>query len=410
MELVTDSTVKKGYKQTEVGVIPEDWEVNELEQYYSYISYGFTNPMPTTKSGIFMITAKDIQDGKLNYKTARTTSEQAYSTFLTAKSKPKKNDLLLTKDGSLGRLAIVGDTKICINQSVAVIRPNDRVDSVFLKKLLESSFYQRVMLENAGGSTIKHIYITIVNSMPIGVPRSVTEQKAIAQVLSDTDSLIQSLEKKIEKKRLVKEGVMQELMQDNEDWDITTLGDICYVRDGTHQTPNYVSDGIPFYSVENVSKNDFQNTKYISNAEHQFLTKNWKIEKGDILMTRIGSVGVCKLIDWDVDASFYVSLGLLKVKKGYSSSFIAQYSNTESFKKEIALNSLIFAIPKKINLGKISDVKISIPNNLSEQTRIATILSDMDAELEALQQKLSKYKQLKQGLMQNLLTGKIRLV
>ena len=98
------------------------------------------------------------------------------------------------------------------------------------------------------------------------------------------------------------------------DWEVKTLGEIAVVRDGTHQTPTYVDYGVPFYSVESVTNNNFTNTKFITEEAHKILTKTFKIEKGDILMTRIGSIGDCKLIDWDVNASFYVSLALLKIK------------------------------------------------------------------------------------------------
>jgi type I restriction enzyme S subunit len=234
--------------------------------------------------------------------------------------------------------------------------------------------------------------------------------------LSDTDALIESLEQLITKKRHIKQGAMQELLTGKKrlpgfsgEWEVKRLADIAEVRDGTHQTPKYVESGVPFFSVENVTSGDFTNTKFISEAEHRFLTKSFKIEKGDILMTRIGSIGDCKLIDWDVDASFYVSLALLKIRKGYSPSFMCHYSNSALFKKEVDLNSLQSAIPRKINLGPISNVKVEIPKDLTEQTAIATILSDMDTEITTLETKLAKTRQLKQGMMHNLLTGKIRL-
>jgi type I restriction enzyme S subunit len=203
---------KPGYKMTEVGVIPEDWETADLEAFTSFISYGFTNPMPTVESGIYMITAKDINCGKIQFDSARLTTEDAFRIRLSAKSKPKAGDLLLTKDGTLGRLALVDERVICINQSVAVLRPNFKVNPLFLKTLLEAPLYQEKMLENAGGSTIKHIYITIVNRMKVAVPRSKTEQEAIAGALSDADALIESLERLIEKKRRIKQGAMQELL------------------------------------------------------------------------------------------------------------------------------------------------------------------------------------------------------
>jgi hypothetical protein len=98
------------------------------------------------------------------------------------------------------------------------------------------------------------------------------------------------------------------------DWQVKRLGELATIRDGTHQTPRYVESGIPFYSVEHVTSGDFSNTKFISEEEHRFLTRSVRIEKGDILMTRIGSIGDCKLVDWDVEASFYVSLALLKIR------------------------------------------------------------------------------------------------
>ncbi|WPN30866.1 restriction endonuclease subunit S [Pseudomonas sp. P5_109] len=191
------------------------------------------------------------------------------------------------------------------------------------------------------------------------------------------------------------------------DWDVKRLGDLATVRDGTHQTPKYVASGVPFFSVEHVTSGDFANTKFISEKEHRFLTRSFKIEKGDILMTRIGSIGDCKLIDWDVRASFYVSLALLKVH-GASAAFVAQYSNSAVFKKEIELHSLQSAIPKKINLGPISDVKISVPP-LPEQHAIATALGDVDALLGALERLIAKKRDLKQAAMQQLLTGQTRL-
>ncbi len=225
--------VRPGYKLTEVGVIPEDWECQKLEAYFSLISYGFTNPMPVVEHGVYMVTAADINEGRIQLETARRTSEAAYRTLLTAKSKPKKNDILLTKDGSLGRLALVGDETICINQSVAVIRPNEKVEPNFLKLLLESSRYQRRMLDDAGGSTIKHIYITIVNLMLVGLPSNRVEQRAIATALSDVDALLDGLDQLIAKKRDLKQAAMQQLLTGQTrlpgfsgEWEVKRLGEL----------------------------------------------------------------------------------------------------------------------------------------------------------------------------------------
>jgi type I restriction enzyme, S subunit len=189
------------------------------------------------------------------------------------------------------------------------------------------------------------------------------------------------------------------------DWEVKSLGDIFTIRDGTHQTPIYVNNGVPFYSVESITNNDFINTKFISLEAHGLLTKNWKLEKNDILMTRIGSVGVCRLIDWEVDASFYVSLAVLKSKTDINALFIAKYSESTNFKHQIELNSLQYAIPKKINLGNIALVKISLPT-LPEQTAIAKVLTDMDDLITNLTELIAKKRLIKVGAMQVLLTPK----
>ena len=199
----------------------------------------------------------------------------------------------------------------------------------------------------------------------------------------------------------------EQCTMNNVQWKKVKLGEVVNVFDGTHQTPYYVETGIPFYSVENVTANDFEHTKYITEEEHLFLTQEHKIEKGDILMTRIGSIGVCKYVNWDVNASFYVSLALLKIKEGFDAEDLVQYSQIEAFKKSILHESLTFAYPQKINLGDINNVEIAVPYkndkpDLVEQRRIAAILSGIDAKIAAEEKVLEKYEKVKKGLMERL--------
>ncbi|WP_425429223.1 restriction endonuclease subunit S [Ectothiorhodospira marina] len=193
-----------------------------------------------------------------------------------------------------------------------------------------------------------------------------------------------------------------------EEWELVTVGDLATVRDGTHQTPKYVPIGIPFYSVEHVTSRNFSNTKFIAEEEHKHLTRSFKIERGDVLMTRIGSIGECVLVDWDVEASFYVSLALLKIS-GADAAYVVAYSESSAFKKEVDLQSLPSATPKKINLGPISHIRLALPKSQEEQRAIATALSDVDALLEALDRLIAKKRDIKQATMQQLLTGQTRL-
>lgn len=190
-----------------------------------------------------------------------------------------------------------------------------------------------------------------------------------------------------------------------EDWSVSNLGSLAVIKDGTHQTPNYVDFGIPFYSVEHVTSGNFTDTKYISEEEHQFLTKRFRIEFGDVLMTRIGSIGDCKLVDWKPNASFYVSLALLKFNNKQLAKYFVSFSRSNLFKNELDQNSLLHAVPKKINLGKITNLRILIPTN-KEVDLISESLFDADAYITSLEKLIEKKRQIKQGAMQELLKPK----
>lgn len=389
--------VREGYKKTEVGVIPHDWTSLKVEECVS-IKTGNKNTEDKISNGVFPFYVRSQQVERIN----------SFSFDCEA--------VLTAGDGvGTGKVFHYINGKFDAHQRVYVMSDFKYITGKYFHSYFSNFFYDEVCKYTAK-SSVDSVRRDMIAKMLIPIP-SLPEQHAIATALSDIDGLISSLTKLIDKKNNIKQGVMQELLTGNRrlkgfncSWGIKTLGEICEIKDGTHQTPNYVYSGIPFYSVENVTQDEFENTKFISEDEHKILTKSFKIEKGDILMTRIGSIGVCKYIDWDVDASFYVSLALLKVKNGFNGRFICQYTNADRFKKEIELHSLQSAIPKKINLGKISNIRLFIPESEEEQGAIANVLNDMDLEIEKLQNKLNKYKVIKQGMMQELLTGRIRLI
>lgn len=156
--------------QAWASALPTVWPIAPLGHCLMRVTYGFTNPMPTVDDGPYLLTANDIGDGAIQYSTARRTSEQAYLTEITDKSRPRAGDVLVTKDGSLGRIAQADGTRACINQSVALLRPSKLIDSQYLVAVLQSAPYQQLMAFQAGGTTIKHIYITRIVKMPIPRP------------------------------------------------------------------------------------------------------------------------------------------------------------------------------------------------------------------------------------------------
>ena len=431
--------VPEGYKLTEVGVIPEDWNIEPLENFTSFISYGFTNPMPTTSSGPFMVTARDINSGRILYEKARKTSESAYFSLLSTKSRPKLNDILLTKDGTLGRLALVDREGICINQSVALLRPNERIDPLYFKKLLESPTFQKKMIEDAGGSTIKHIYITIVNKMAICVPVLKKEQMAIAKVLADTDVLINSLEKLIAKKCSIKTATMQQLLTGKkrlppfdanhkgykqtelgaipEDWEVFELGSITK-KVGSGKTPKggasvYVERGIPLVRSQNVGWGHLKlnDVVYIAAETHETFLGS-ELRHGDVLLNITGaSIGRCAVANNDVvNGNVNQHVCIIRVSlEQFNPQIIASLILSEIGQNQID-SFQAGGNREGLNFAQVKLLKFPVTTNTKEQSAIAAVLSDMDLEIDELEQCLDKTKKLKQGMMQELLTGKTRFV
>ena len=193
----------------------------------------------------------------------------------------------------------------------------------------------------------------------------------------------------------------------NKQWEKNVLSAVTKIYDGTHQTPKYVKEGIPFYSVEHVTSNNFENTKFISHEVFVKENKRVQLEKNDILLTRIGSVGECRLIDWDLKASFYVSLALIKHNSFINSSYLSQYIKSPVFQKEIWKRMLHIAFPKKINLGEIGKCNVS-HTSLEEQKKIAEFLSAVDKKIELLRKNKELMSQYKKGIMQKIFSQEIR--
>ena len=331
--------MKSGYKMTEVGVIPEDWEVCELRNHLvlltDYDANGSfadmaSNVVTTTGNGYaWYVRATDLEQ-QSSLSEVKYVDEKSYR-FL-RKSTLYGGEVLLAKRGEIGKVYYfqMKTKRATLAPNLYLLKLKDTINSYFLFSLFKSTFGQNLLKSINASTSLGAIYKDDVKGLNILIP-PFEEQASIATALSDVDSLISALTKKIEKKKAIKQGLMQQLLTGkkrlpgfNDKWKSMLLGDIAEVKDGTHQTPQYVkSGGKPFYSVENVTADDFKNVKHISLEEHKALTSNYRIEKGDVLMTRIGSIGCCKYVDWDVDASFYVSLALLKINEKYDSKFIS---------------------------------------------------------------------------------------
>ena len=419
--------IETRFKQTEVGLIPVEWDIKQLSTLFRFISNNTISRENLVNQGEIM----NVHYGDILIKYGSILDiERNEVPFIDNKVLRKCRINEFAKDGDVFIADTAEDDLVCkatelynIKRKKLVsglhtiwLRPNTFFQPKYLGYFFNSAFYHNQILPLIQGTKVSSVSKRAIKDTWISIPR-IEEQQKIASALTSIDNLLLSLDKLIEKKKLIKQGALQELVTGKKrlsgfkgEWKSANLGELCIIKDGTHQTPNYVENGIPFYSVENVTNNNFKSVKNITVKDHQLLTKNYQIEKGDVLMTRIGSIGVCKYIDWDVKASFYVSLALLKFKEKSLAKFFVFYSQTEDFIKDIESKSLQYATPKKINLGNISLVKIKIPFSTDEQKAIASVLTSMEKEIESLEAKKDKYISIKKGMMQQLLTGKVRLI
>ena len=190
-------------------------------------------------------------------------------------------------------------------------------------------------------------------------------------------------------------------------WKKEILKDIAIVFDGQHTTPKYVDYGIPFYSVENIVSGE--PVKYISKEEYKINTKKNKPLKGDILISRIGTLCKNIIATWEGNYAIYVTLALIRSKvRDVSNKFLHQFFQTHMYNKDFFSKSLLIAYPQKINMEDLEKTSVLIPP-IKEQEKIVDILELWDKAIETTKKLIEQKKLQKKYLMQKLLTGKIRL-
>lgn len=324
-----------------------------------------------------------------------------------------KEDVLMTRTGNTG-IVVTGVEGVFHNNFFLMDFDRNQIDKQFLVYYLHTTRVQHLILTKAGASTIPDLNHKDFYSIEFPLA-PLLEQQKIAKILSTWDKAISTTETLIDNSKQLKKALMQQLLTGKKRFagfeveckDIP-LGYLTKIYDGTHNTPTYVDSGIPFYSVEHLTRDDFTRTKFITIEVYEKENKRVKLETNDILMTRIGDIGTAKCLNWDVKASFYVSLALIKGNQAFDSVYLTYYINSQQFQNELWQRTIHVAFPKKINLGEISNCLIKLPS-IEEQQKIASVLTNADKEIELLKNQLADLKQEKKALMQQLLTGKRRV-
>lgn len=417
--------MKSGYKMTEVGVIPEDWEVCELRNHLvlltDYDANGSfadmaSNVVTTTGNGYaWYVRATDLEQ-QSSLSEVKYVDEKSYR-FL-RKSTLYGGEVLLAKRGEIGNVYYfqMKTKRATLAPNLYLLKLKDTINSYFLFSLFKSTFGQNLLKSINASTSLGAIYKDDVKGLNILIP-PFEEQASIATALSDVDSLISALTKKIEKKKAIKQGLMQQLLTGKkrlpgfgEKWVEIELGQHSIMNSGgtpSTANPEYYGGKIPFLSINDITKAG----KFIYETEKTITEEGLKnssarlFKKGTIMYAMYASVGKCAITKIRISCSQAI-LGI-NVDSTLDADFLYYY--LVSIQDDV-LNYGQTGTQTNLSKQIISSFILNVPSSKAEQTAIANILSDCDSEIAALEEKRDKYKEIKQGMMQQLLTGKIRLI
>ena len=420
--MISNNNIPQGYKQTEFGYIPLDWNICTFKDVLSTFSSGATpyRGIPEYYKG----EVRWISSGELNYNhiydTLEHISKQAVKNTNLRVHQPDTFLIAITgleAEGTRGRCAIVAAPSTT-NQSCLAINGTDKMCVEYLFWFY-SMWGEYLAFKYSQGTKQQSFTAEIVKKLPIYCPSNIAEQKAIATALSDVDALITALDKKIAKKKLIKQGAMQQLLTGKkrlpgftEEWVEIKLGDIGNLLNGySFKSEKYnVSGKFKVVTIANVKngKLDTNDCNRVLDIPSD-LQEHQRLKVGDILISMTGNVGrVCMVNTNGCLQNQRVGLFSLLDNFHFDKNFIYTIINSKDFETEM-IDSGQGAAQSNINKKDIEGYTFYSPINFKEQQSIATILSDMDKEISDLESKCDKYRLIKQGMMQKLLTGQIRL-
>lgn len=372
---------------------------------------GLTTAEYLNTGDYFLVTGTDFLNGFIDWNNCVHVEKERYDQDKYIQL--QVDDILVTKDGTIGKVAIVDKIvkPTTLNSGVFVIRPFGKsFYAKYLFYILRSGHFADFLSKLTAGSTINHLYQKDFVRYTFPAPPNLEEQRLIADILSDTDILIQNLKTLVVKKKGIKQGAMQELLTGKkrlkgftDKWEIKTIGDIGNVkmckRIFSYQTKD--EGEVPFYKIGTFGKE--ANSYITKRLFNEFKNKYSYPKSGDILISASGTIG--RTVVYDGETAYYQDSNIVWIANDESlvtNNFLYYIYKSIEFKTE---GSAI----KRLYNNLLLSISFFCPS-LPEQKAIAQILSDMDSEIEALEIQLQKTQNLKQGMMQELLTGKIRLV
>lgn len=422
---MSSEDIKPGYKRTELGVIPEDWRAETFEKITTHIGDGLHGtPIYSLNGDYFFVNGNNLSGGKVVVTGETKTVD--YAEFDKYRKPLNKRSILLSINGTIGNLALFNDEKILLGKSVAFINIRQGICIKFIYYALQTDFLRNQFLDGLTGSTINNLSLTIIRNTSVPLPSTEAEQRAISTALSDMDALLFKLDQLIAKKRDLKQATMQQLLTGqirlpgfSGDWEIKRLGDIgnC-LRGVTYKGDSDLKPHDTEQTKRLLRSNNVKNSAIII-EDIQFVDANrvapqQLLRRNDILICMANGskalVGKAGFFDVDdgYEYTFGAFMGCFRTRASESASAFVFYLFQTARYRDYINNLLAGSSINNLNPGSIESLEFHIPAMI-EQIAIATVLSDMDAELACLEARRDKTLTVKQGMLQELLTGRIRL-
>ena len=315
----------------------------------------------------------------------------------------EEGDLLISLTGNVGRVAILEKEFMpaALNQRVACLRlKTDKLSKRYLFHILNSDFFEKQCIQYSKGVAQKNMSTAWLKDYEI-LLYSKEQQELIADIL-DKMHLIKKLRYyELQKLDELVKARFVEMFSDNH-YELIRLADVCTkITDGTHKTPNYLSEGITFISAKNIVKNklDFSDVKYISEDEYQEIQKRCQTEFNDILLSKSGSLGTPVIVKTDKKLGLFESLAVLKYDRlKLVPEFLCEQLKNEEIQRQFKVGVKGVAI-KHLHLGVIGNVKIIVPP-LELQNQFASFVEEIDKSRSRIQKSLEASQELFDSLMQ----------
>lgn len=421
--------IQEAYKQTEVGIIPDDWEVYYLSDIAKKITDGEHATPKRTTEGYYLLSARNIHDSVIDLSDVDFVDEDEYQR-IRKRCNPETGDILLSCSGTIGRVAVLPSGFECVMvRSAALIKPDKaKINSYFIHYILQSRLGKTQILQSLNQGAQANLFINHIERLKIPLP-PLPEQNAIAQSLSDVDALITALDRLITKKRNIKQGTIQQLLTGKKrlpgfsgEWEEKKLEDIADSKvkwsitggpfGSNLKSSDYTEDGTRVIQLQNIGDGIFLDNYKIYTSENkanELLSCN--IYPGEIILSKMGDPVARACFIPNIEKRYLMcsdGIRLVVDNQFFDERFIHDYINSKYFRNQ-AIEASTGSTRMRIGLQDLKKLILLVPP-LPEQKAIADILTDIDAEIEALEQKRDKYKAIKQGMMQELLTGKTRLL